>query len=305
MSNSAQSMNLAGRIVVGTDLSPRAGKAVDWAAARAARLRLPLTIVLSIPEVIIPARTSIYDATVTPDFLDRLTQRGKEKLRTVNDHVREGHPDLDAQTLLVHGEPDGVLIEASPTAALVVVGSRGRSAPVSMPVLGGTSDGVVTHARGPVVVVPDHDVTDPNGPVVVGVDDAPESLEAIKVAVDEAVARGVALRAVHGWEQIPWAADVALGWSVDNAALGASLRTMVDDLVAPYVADHPGLDVTTSVEPGRPSEVLVDATRDASMLVVGSRGRGGFAGLMLGSTSREVLRGTRCPVLVVRRPKQR
>lgn len=295
------SHDFTGRVVAGTDLSGRAGHAVDWAAERAKDRGLPLTILLCIPEVIIPARSTVYDAMITPDFLERLDLRGQQKLASESARIRDANPGLDVTTTLLRGEPGGALIKATKTADLVVVGARGRSAPVSMPVLGGTSDALVTHAHGPVVVVPDGAHLALEGPVVVGVDDAPESLAAIRVAVDEALDRGVGLRATHGWDPVPWAADMALGWSLDNATLGSSLKQMVDDLVGPFVADHPELTVESCVSPGRPSEVLVEATEDASLLVVGSRGRGGFVGLLLGSTSREVLRGAKCPVMVIRK----
>ena len=302
---SSKKADLTGRIVVGTDLSLRAGHAVDWAAARAAEQGLPLTILLSVPLVPIPARSSLYDAMVLGDFPDRLHDRAEKKSAVERARVRQAYPELDVQSIVETGVPSELLIEASRSAALVVVGARGKSAPFTIPALGGTSDALVTHAHGPVAVITDRSHPKADGPVVVGVDDAPESLAAIRFAVDEAVRHNVKLLAVHSWDSAFWLADVAGSWSVDAATVGTSLETMVKDLVAPYTAGHPNLEVGRAVLPGRASEVLGDATKDASLLVVGSRGRGGFTGLLLGSTSREVLRAAECPVIVVRASRAR
>lgn len=289
-----------GRIVVGTDLSHQATAAVDWAAHRAVAHGRTLLIALVLPEVPIPKRSNLYDAMLSGDYLADLNKRAQRRLGEEVTRLHEVEPEARVETALIHARPSYALAQATKDAELVVIGARGRHAPVGVRVLGGTADAVVTHAHGPVAVVTDRSELTPGGPVVVGVDDAPESLAAIRFAVTEAVATGTSLVALHAWDMAAWLAQTAGAWSIDPQVMGTTLDEMVRDLVAPYIADHPGLEVERRVVPDRPALALVDASRGASLVVVGSRGRGGFTGLLLGSTSKAVLRDAHAPVVVVR-----
>ena len=293
-------LDATGRIVVGTDLSRRADKAVEWAAARAASRGVPLLVVLVLPDVPIPKRSQLFDKMTSLDFLGEVEARGRKRLTEVSEELAAQFPGLTVETELVSGEASFVLAKASKTADMVVVGARGKSAPMTVHALGGVSDAVTSHAHGPVAVITDLTDFHPDGPVVVGIDDAPEALAAIKYAVAEAAARGVPLVGVHAWDNAPMVASGLGLWSLDAASVGASLKEMVETIMAPYLADHPAVQFEARVEAGRPSSVLIKASEEASVIVVGSRGRGGFAGMLLGSTSKEVLREAHSPVVVVR-----
>ena len=288
------------RVVVGTDASPTASHAVEWAARAALERGKTLLIVSVIPEYPLPKRSSIFNALgKDTDFLERVQERGSLKLAAEELRVRTAHPELPIEKHLVRGQASYVLARATRDADLVVVGARGHSAPLRVRALGGVSDAVATHAHGLVAVVPEEAGT-PHGPIVVGVDDAPEAIEALHVAFTEAERRGVPLEAIHAWEPAPTLTDPTFLTSILIADVHESLEALTDDLLRPFMAEHPDVEVRRRIEMGHPASVLIAASHDASVLVVGSRGRGGFAGLLLGSTSREVLRGAFCPVLVTR-----
>lgn len=143
--------------------------------------------------------------------------------------------------------------------------------------------------------------------IVVGVDDSPSSRHALRWAIEEAHLRGAALRVVSAWE-FPFvpAADAPSGVHTDDDPLPRtpSLEQSALDELAAAVSDAGGdpadSAVSLRVVRGSPVRVLLDAAEDADLLVVGSRGRGGFTGLMLGSVSSDCARRASCPVVVVR-----
>lgn len=296
----SENSGFSGSVVVGADGSDTSRAAVDWAAARASARGLRLVLLLAVPEG--PEHewaAALSGVGAEDDYAAEVRRRAAERVAAEADRVRGDRPSLVVETAVVPGEASRALARATRQADLVVVGARGWSAPMRTHALGGTSDAVATHAHGPVAVVPEVANARAHGPVVVGVDKGPESMEAIRIAVAEAVAAGVGLVAVHTWSAIPWLADLA-GWSVDESTSGANLNRMVHDLVEAHAGAHPDLAVEYVVRSGDPATALVEESHRASLVVVGSRGRGGFTGLLLGSTSRDVMRGAHCPVIVVR-----
>lgn len=288
----------AGRVVVGTDTSDAARVAVDWAARRAAEVRKPLLILMAVAPS--PDETPAADEAPSP-FMKRLVDAAQEAASTERARVLRDHPGLGVETAVVVDVPSRALARATHDAELVVVGARGYSAPLKTAALGGTSDAVATHAHGPVAVIPEFSLDGtrhPDGPVVVGVDDSEESLAAIRWAAGEAARRGVPLLGVHAWRTWPWLTESLVGWSTADYDMGVGLTQMVDDLVTPYLAEGQAFEKKVVV--GHPAVVMVELSHQASMIVLGSRGRGGFVGLLLGSTSREVMRQAYCPVVVVR-----
>lgn len=302
----SERLDYTGKIVVGTDGSPTAQAAVDWAADRAARRGHPLVILVALPDVPTITRTGIFEGlggvsdpvTALDDMRARIEKRVDDDVA----RVLAAHPSLSVDRVIEEGEASFPLASATHTAELVVVGARGRSAPVRVRALGGTADALVSHAHGPVVVIPQNADFDPVGPVVVGVDSSMEAEEAIRLSVDEAATTGVELVAVHTWDPMPWASSVVIGWTLDERLLGSGLDAMVKDLVETHASAYPDLIVRRVVKSGNAAAELIEQSRAASLVVVGSRGRGGFAGLLLGSTSREVIRLAHCPILVTRAP---
>lgn len=134
-------------------------------------------------------------------------------------------------------------------------------------------------------------------PVVVGVDGGPDSIRALQWAADYAASFGATLIALTAYEVTPIAGPYAMaGWE-DPAEVEKSARSMLAGVVADTLGD--GVDVKQYVLRGHPAEAMVEASKDAGLVVVGSRGRGGFKGLLLGSVSQHVVSHSHCPVVVL------
>lgn len=291
--------NIEGRVVVGTDGSSRASKAIDYAASRAVARGLELVILHVIPEMPIPGRTSaVSHLRDGADYAEAYRQVCQKRLDEKIAQLMADHPDLKVRGEVIHGMASYVLAQASKQAAVVVVGARGETAPVSVKMLGGTSDAVVTHARGPITVISDFAEIHPDGPVVVGVDDSPQAKVALHLAFEAARERHVPLVVINSWDIGPYDAFNADVWAAAMASITAECKEVVDSLLAPEKEQFPDVDVEVRIKRGRPAVALVEASKEAGLVVVGSRGRGGFKGLLLGSTSKQVLREAMCPVVV-------
>src|SRR5699024_2007500 len=156
-------------------------------------------------------------------------------------------------------------------------------------IAGSVATAVAAHARCPVAVIHGWSGTETalgTGPVVVGVDGSAECTPAIRLALAEAAARGVELRAIHAGSDVPLTGDH--GPASDTA------HTLLDRALEPWCAAHPEVTVRRDVVRDRPVRHLILAAQDAQLLVVGNRGRGGFEGMMAGSTSRALLHTSPC-----------
>ena len=163
-------------------------------------------------------------------------------------------------------------------------------------VVGSIAMAVTTHGHCPVVVVrgPAQDVPPrQDGPVVVGVDGSPNSQAALSFAFETAALRGASLTVVHAWSDRPLR-DLPMDWQLMQDESEALSRLLVDDR-----ARYPDVPVEQVVVRDGPAHVLLEHARTAQLVVVGSRGRGGFRGLLLGSTSQAMIHHAACPVVVV------
>lgn len=287
-----------GRIVVGTDGSQRANKAVEWAADRAISRKLPLLVIYVVPEQPTVALAMMPEAAE----LERAErEQAKQKVNAVVERVKTLHPELNVTGVVVEGNPAYVLSEWSRDAELVVVGARGQGAPMSVRLLGGVSDAVASHGHGPVAVVSDHAIDHEDGPVVIGVDDSPEARAAARLAFEAAEVRGVPVVAIHAYDygpgDTPWDSQT---WLQAASRVKEELAAKVEEVLAEVRDAHPHVPVEVRVVGARPQDALVEASKQAGLVVVGSRGRGGFTGLLLGSTSKHVLREAHSPVIVTR-----
>jgi nucleotide-binding universal stress UspA family protein len=277
-------------VVVGYDGSQHGIGALDWAVGEATARGLPLTVI-HVWNVYVggPVAVPVMDVqAIAQEILDDGVA-----------HVRETAPDLKVRGLLERGPAAAALIEAGKSADLIVLGPRGVGGFVGL-VLGSVSAQVVEHAPCPVVIARG-DLDSGPGRVVVGVDGSEASQAALAMAFTEADLRGWSVHAVVAWESVPVRDLPPLA---DATGLLEAGETRLERLIVPLRELHPGVAVRAEVLPGAPREVLLDAAGGARLLVVGSRGLGGFRGLMLGSVSHALVRHAPCPVAVVHAPAE-
>jgi len=216
------------------------------------------------------------------------------------DRAREQAPDLDISYTVHVDDPAAMLVTASETAHVIVLGSSGftRTADV---VRGATTRKVVAHSHCPVLVTPHHDRWNESGSVVVGVDAAPHSVPAMEWAFSEASEQRAPLTAVHTWwwEGAPAAPLAGSTWDGDIAQVAESERLLLAEMLAGLQEKYPDVHVEKALTRGQAALVLEELSRTARLVVVGSRGRGGFTGLLLGSVSDRTVHHAHCPVVVV------
>jgi nucleotide-binding universal stress UspA family protein len=288
-------MTTSTQIVVGYDGSPDSRAALDWAVPEAASRHLGIRVVHCEPDLAAweaatasmsgapaPARTLPHeDRAVVGQAAEVVTAAG-----------------IPVATVVTAGAPATALVEQSRSANMVVIGSRGHGS-VSSAILGSTVSHVASHAHGPVIVVRAQGVTD--GPVVVGVDGSPESEEVVGWAIDHASRHGLALEVLHSYAIPVYPGVVPYVPPVEITAATAGFEQRVTaEVLAGWRERYPDVEVTTNVAHGRPAPALVEATGRASLTVVGSRGRGAFLGMLLGSTSQSLLHHATGSVAVLR-----
>jgi nucleotide-binding universal stress UspA family protein len=287
---------LAGAVLVGYDGSPGARAALDWALDEATRLSAPVHL-----RYVFQWVSEIGVFAVAPPY-----RPGDPRARaqTVVDEAATAaaatHPGLEVRVSVVDGAAAGVLCEASRHARMVVLGHGGLGG-FSGLLLGSVGVAVTAHAHCPVVVVRGHLPVRSSQPIWLGVDGSPESDLAAGFAFDTAARRGVPLAAIHVWDAPPAPRrNTVPPLSYDPALIEAAERQLLDEDLAHWRDKYPQVAVTTTVVPGHPGLALVDVSHRAQLVVVGSRGRGGFRGLLLGSVNQQLVHHAACPVVVVR-----
>lgn len=287
-------------VVVGIDGSASAQVAVWWAAREAAMRHVPLTIVHVLASLPVAASALGWPAGRVPEEILAIQEaEGRDFIAAATMAAREsvGTQPIQITGELFIGVPVASLAEVSRDAQMVVVGSRGRSARHRR-LLGSVSAGLLHHAHCPVAVVPDEEESPEIGrlPVLVGIDGSAASELATSIAFDEASWRGVDLVALHVWSD----ADMSSLPSFETSAqLQVAGETLAERL-AGWQEKFPDVTVHRIVRYDRPAQQLLDESVRAQLIVVGSRGRGGFAGMLLGSVSTVVTQETRVPVIVAR-----
>ncbi|WP_238012283.1 universal stress protein [Dactylosporangium sp. AC04546] len=278
------------RIIVGYDGSVEAREAVDWAADEADRTGLPLRIVYAY-QLAWPA-AALYGR-VTEVLLADSEERGDHTIHDIVEHVRRRRPTVEVSGVATHAEPAPMLLgQAAAGTRLLVVGNRGGGG-MSNLLLGSISQQVATHARVPVAVVRGRTgATD--GPVVVGVDGSASTDAALGLAFEAAAARGAEVVAVRAYSP-PSPAVVPL------SAVEADERNALEASLAGWAEKYPGTRLTALLAVGRAAQVLVGMSHTAQLVVVGSRGHGGFTGLLLGSVGQQLMHHAECPVLIAHR----
>lgn len=283
----------AAPVVVGVD-SHHGRSAVRWAAGAAARREAPLLILHATG-----FRDSDVNLTAATELHEGLRDHGTQLLRTAADIAGET-AGITARTDLISESPAIALLQAAPTSRMLVLGASGPGATLASTLLGSTAAQVVAHAEAPVVIVrgQELDRRSDQDPVVVGVDGSAPSAAAIGYAYEEAALRKAPLIAVFAWPHSESVRTFSQG-GADLEPIKVTQDRVLAEQLAPWSGQHPGVTVERRVVLDTPRHALLELGRTAQLLVVGSRGRGGFTGLLLGSTSQALIHHAACPVMVV------
>ena len=282
-------------IVVGINGSARSEAALAWALRRASGHKLPVI-----------ALYAVDDRWMSPDFQyqELVRESGIELLQKAQESARAQAPGVEVQVQLQDGSAGAALREASREASMVVVGAHDRHWLDGGPLTDRALQ-VVSASDSPVAVIPPTPGTEGHG-VVVGVDGSEESLQAVSFAAAEADRAGdeltvvLAVRSPARWieSRLPASGLAKTLAEEDKVVLAesvAGLRDRYPDLVI-----HQRLESETE-----PAKALVNIAREARLLVIGSRGRGAFSRLVLGSTAHAVLLNVPCPTIVTQLHKVR
>jgi nucleotide-binding universal stress UspA family protein len=284
-------------IVVGVDDSPAAKVAVDWGAREAELRQVPLTLVHAVS----PTFTSWWDGPLSPGLAQWQKDHGHRLLDDAVELAEKtchhgGPTRIHAEILSSGAVP--ALTDLSKEAELIVTGSCSTG---SWPgrQLGSVSSGLVRHAHCPVAILHEESLLGPNmiqAPVLVGIDGSTASGLAAAVAFDEASRRNVGLIALHAWSDV----DVSEWPGVDWPTTQSVAEQALAERLAGWRERYPDVDVRRIVVRDRPARQLVTHSSGTQLVVVGSRGRGGFAGMLVGSVSEAVAGVARTPVIVTR-----
>ena len=276
-------------VVVGVDGSASAYRAVEWAAAEADRRGVALRLVRAFSWT-----TADHPTGWVARYRDEVLEVARRQVARAVRVAADARPDVEAAARVEIGAPIEVLSAEARRAQLLVLGDRGLGEVAGL-VLGSVAVSLAARGACPVVVVRG-ERAGADGPVVVGVDGSPVSEAALAFAFDAAAARGVDLVAVHAWS--PTAIDEELASLVEWDASAES--AVLAERLAGWGQKYPQVAVRRTVVRDGAVRALVTASAGAQLVVVGSRGRGNAAGLLLGSVSHGVLHGAHCPVAVVR-----
>ncbi|MFE2103578.1 MULTISPECIES: universal stress protein [unclassified Streptomyces] len=294
-------------IMVGLDGSPESRAAAEWAAREAQMRGLPVKLVHAWEPI--------------PEHLAEATHRGAETLqhwteripREAAEGLRLRHPGVEVTTEQLTGIPAEALARAAQDAEQLVLGSR-RLGGIGGFLAGSVGLAVVAHTERPVVLVHageqagDEHEMDPAGipsaatgfrPVVLGLDVAGPDEALIGFAFEAAARRSAPLRVVHAWNPPPYYAyGMALEPAVERE-MAKGDGTILSEVLRPWRQKYPDVEVVEQSQYGSPSLLLIDASHDASLVVVGRRIRRSSVGAHIGTVTHAVLHHSTAPVAVV------
>lgn len=282
-------------VVVGVDPEHPSRMVLAWAADEANRRHLPVRVVQAWKPL---TREGVWPR-LWPDLQQRarlLRTAGEKALDEAGRFIGERHPALLVSARLVEGDPAEVLRSEAQWATVLVIGSRLLSGGRELFNAGSVTPPLIARAVCPVAVVrdPEH-ITQQPVYVVVGVDGSRTSQDAVDYAFEAAALRGAELRALYAWN--PSHLSVAEEYRVEQES-----RRVLAETAAGRRESYPEVVLMHEVVRGHPVAVLAEASKHALALVVGTRGAGGFAGMLLGSVGQGVLHHARCPVVTVPGP---
>ena len=281
-------------IVVGVDGSAASDAAVFWAARDAAMRNVPLhlvhmfnTFVPTFPQIPMPSGVAEWQEDDGRKVLEQAVKIAADAMPTDR--------KISITSEVKCSPPVPTLVDLSEEAEMIVVGCNGRGA-VGRVVLGSVSSGVVHGAKCPVAVIRAEASYVPRSdraPVLVGIDCSPTSELALAIAFDEASFRGVELTALHAWSdlavyQLPW-----VEWA-------SEAERNLAEYLSGWRERYPDVKVNRVVTLDHPGRALIEESESAQLVVVGSHGRGGVTGMLLGSVSNAVVHSVHAPVIVAR-----
>jgi nucleotide-binding universal stress UspA family protein len=283
-------------ILVGVDGSAESDAAIRWAIHEAVMRRAAMTLM----HVVAPLAASWPMGPVYADITEWQRNNARhvlqQALKTVQATVSASQlPDLHTETLNSSVVP--TLVRASANKHMIVVGSRGSGA-LGRLLLGSVSTGLVHHASCPVAVIRPEPESSYDAPVLLGIDGSAASEAATALAFDEASRRGVDLVALHAWSDAAVFPILGMDWHEYESQGHKTLS----ERLAGWQEHFPDVHVHRRLVCDQPARWLTRESQHAQLVVVGSRGRGGFASTWLGSVSNAVAQSANVPVLVVREP---
>lgn len=284
-------------IVVAVDGSPPSDSALDWAVREAASRKVSLKIVHMMRPPMVVAWPEMPPA---PGYGESLEEHSRTVLAKATERAQKLASELGGVEITDELSSDtimGTLVDLSKDSELIVVGSRGLGA-VQRATLGSVSSAMVHHSRCPVAVIHDETAVDEltGKPVVVGIDGSPASELATAIAFDEAARHGVPLVAVHAWSDAIAIEQPGITYQTMQG-LG---EEVLGERLAGWRERYPDVEVRRAVVCDKPAHEILNEGENAQLIVVGSHGRGGFAGMLLGSVSTKVVHAAKVPVIVAR-----
>ncbi len=284
------------RLIVGFDGSQASISAVHWAAAEAEIRGASVRVVSSYSMPVLTDYYGIGAATVSPAELSSLREMTMAGMGAVVASARSQHRAVAFEYDAINQPARDMLIAAAAKADMLVVGSSGAGAARAF-LLGSVTQAVIRLSPCPVAVVRGGQAFERIGRIVVGTDGSEQGDDALRWATDEADLREAELIVVHAWEY-PYR-------SITQASAEAADLTRVDaacvlDRAVEMSRDHGTGNVRGELIDSAPAGALLDTGKEADMIVVGSRGRGGFRSMVFGSVAQSVTAHSTCPVIVVR-----
>lgn len=283
-------------ILVGVDGSADSDAAVAWATREAVLRHLPITFVHVVKPVVADLATGPMQADITEwqkDSAGKIIERARDRLHA----SAEGCTEPEVNTEVVYSDIVPALVEFSGEAQMIVMGSRGMGA-LGRLLLGSVSTGLIHHAHCPVAVIhrDQEPAPDRKAPVLLGIDGSPASEAATAYAFDEADRLGVQLLALHAWSDVGVLPVLGMDWR-ERENQG---QEILAERLAGWHEQYPDVRVQRLLVCDQPARWLLQECERAQLAVVGSRGRGGFTGMLLGSVSSAVAQSAKIPVIVVR-----
>jgi nucleotide-binding universal stress UspA family protein len=283
-------------VVVGVDGSPSSAGAVELAAREAALRGCPLRVIHAFiwPYLHVP----LEPAPLAPPE-GGLQHEAERIVAEAVTRARTTAPEIAVDGETVVGAAAAVLREYSRTASIVVVGDRGLGGFTGL-LVGSVAVQLAAHANCPLIVA--RGAVDATRPVLLGVDGSPANDPAVGFAFEEAALRGAPLVAHHAWTHpVSTEPGDMLPLVYDADDVQAEETRVLAEALAGWHDKYPDVVVRRELVRSGPRRALIEASGRAQLVVVGTRGRGGFAGLLLGSVSQAVLHHAACPVAIVPR----